>query len=350
MSVGLWVGLCPMAELVYQPCGSPAEFEERFLRLAADCPAPDIVALHDAVAANLPPCDGAAFGAELLDLLSACTEADLAAVHAALESSFAQLAPDEASWKWGAKAFAHVRSCPGCVSGRCLLGLSRAEPALLDDCMAAVRLAAEVAEDEARVRALVPAAAGRDSVYNYDATSTTQSRLAAALHAEQAEAAADAAPSRDEVHASIVTKLTVKGCSVAAALSFVGRSRNFWYHLSKQGGGGSLRWARGVCAVGSRFRVWRGLRPVLSMALGGSASPGHRGTVCNGPCFKYARPRARRARLWLIALGRHTQCRRMVRSERTAHTDPTRALRATLHRERRYTRTYGHGVSRQTEW
>ena len=96
-----WVGLSreAMAELVCQPCGSPAEFEERFLRLAADCPAPDIVALHDAIAANLPPCDGAAFGDQLLDLLSACTEADVAAVHAALESSFAQLTPDEASWR-----------------------------------------------------------------------------------------------------------------------------------------------------------------------------------------------------------------------------------------------------------
>ena len=43
-----WVGLSreAMAELVCQPCGSPAEFEERFLRLAADCPAPDIVALQ----------------------------------------------------------------------------------------------------------------------------------------------------------------------------------------------------------------------------------------------------------------------------------------------------------------
>ena len=86
-------------------------------------------------------------------------------MHAALESSFAQLTPDEASWRWGAKALEHVRSCPGCARGRCLLGLSRAEPALLDDCMAAVRLAAEVAEDEARLWALVPAAAGRDSVY-----------------------------------------------------------------------------------------------------------------------------------------------------------------------------------------
>lgn len=105
--------------------------------------------------------------------------------------------------------------------------------------MEAVRLAAEVAEDEARLRALVPAAAGRPSVYTYDAASATQSELAAALHAEQAEAAADAAPSRDEVHASIVTKLTARGCSVAAALSFVGRSRDFWYHRSKRGGGGS---------------------------------------------------------------------------------------------------------------
>ena len=110
-----WVGFSKvMAELVCQPCGSPAEFEERFLRLAADCPAPDIVALHDAIAANLPPCDGAAFGDQLLDLLSACTEADVAALHAALESSFAQLTPDEASWRWGAKALEHVRSCSGC--------------------------------------------------------------------------------------------------------------------------------------------------------------------------------------------------------------------------------------------
>ena len=78
-----WVGLSPIGLVVpswvglprgrwpsvCQPCGSLAEFEERFLRLAADCPAPDIVALHDAIAANLPPCDGAAFGDQLLDLL-----------------------------------------------------------------------------------------------------------------------------------------------------------------------------------------------------------------------------------------------------------------------------------------
>ena len=114
--------------------------------------------------------------------------------------------------------------------------------------------------------------------------------------------------------------------------------------------------ARGVCAVRSRFRVWRGgVARCCLWRLGAARLPGTAGPGA-GECVmvKYARVSNTRGQDE-HALGRHIQCRRMVRTKRahTAHTDETRAPpppRATLHRERRYTRTYGRMVYRAKQY